>query len=388
MSDEQNNALNGLNFVKAFATAYNSSGGLSKEKVSILHMEAFLFLMAHRDQDGIPLLNLQEALGHKQAKMQRIAVALQNVGWITLKQDLQDRRQRIVHLTEKGLALFDKLSPCFSEEKNDFAYQAASKAMKANIDEKAKEREVLMGAESLLAGAPIVAKASMNVNVEAVGVEAEGLAGKVQKAEQKRQAFYLKTDLRAVLAAGQPDAGKIEVGAGYVRTDRGIVTYKVLLKRLRERTPKDELDQMADDWQQQSMADVVEYLKSASDAEYESMLTPTPKTRRGKLEAEIAHANEEIAEAEDQLRKFQKQFDSEHIFETPHLNAQWVMMQEQLRNAKHIQSLTAAELTLLDEVESLKAELRDASKTPEQKARTEALLEQQEIRDMLQDDLE
>jgi DNA-binding MarR family transcriptional regulator len=115
VSGKLHNALNGLNFVKAFYTAYNSSSGLSQEKVSILHMEAFLFLMAHQDHDGIPLLNLQEALGHAQAKMQRLAVALQKVGWITLKKDPNDGRQRIVYLTEKGLALFDQLSPCFSE---------------------------------------------------------------------------------------------------------------------------------------------------------------------------------------------------------------------------------------------------------------------------------
>lgn len=393
MSGKLHNALNGLNFVKAFYTAYNSSSGLSQEKVSILHMEAFLFLMAHQDHDGIPLLNLQEALGHAQAKMQRLAVALQKVGWITLKKDPNDGRQRIVYLTEKGLALFDQLSPCFSEEKNDFVYQTASKNMRDSIAEKALEREVLMGAENIIAGAAVVPKASMNVTVEVDGVSAkgeiEGVKGSVQSERDKNSdAFYLKADLRAVLAAGQPDAGKIEVGAGYVRTDRGIVTYKVLLKRLRERTPKAELDQMADNWQQQGMADVVEYLKSASDAEYESMLTPTPKTRRGKLEAEMANAIKEVRYAEEQLQNFHKQFDSEHMFETPSLKAQWVMMQEQLRNAKHIQSLNAAELTLLDEVETLKAELREAAKTPEQKARTEALIEQQAIRDMLQDDLE
>jgi DNA-binding MarR family transcriptional regulator len=393
VSGKLHNALNGLNFVKAFYTAYNSSSGLSQEKVSILHMEAFLFLMAHQDHDGIPLLNLQEALGHAQAKMQRLAVALQKVGWITLKKDPNDGRQRIVYLTEKGLALFDQLSPCFSEEKNDFVYQTASKNMRDSIAEKALEREVLMGAENIIAGAAVVPKASMNVTVEVDGVSAkgeiEGVKGSVQSERDKNSdAFYLKADLRAVLAAGQPDAGKIEVGAGYVRTDRGIVTYKVLLKRLRERTPKAELDQMADNWQQQGMADVVEYLKSASDAEYESMLTPTPKTRRGKLEAEMANAIKEVRYAEEQLQNFHKQFDSEHMFETPSLKAQWVMMQEQLRNAKHIQSLNAAELTLLDEVETLKAELREAAKTPEQKARTEALIEQQAIRDMLQDDLE
>jgi DNA-binding MarR family transcriptional regulator len=393
VSGKLHNALNGLNFVKAFYTAYNSSSGLSQEKVSILHMEAFLFLIANQDHDGIPLLNLQEALGHAQAKMQRLAVALQKVGWITLKKDPNDGRQRIVYLTEKGLALFDQLSPCFSEEKNDFVYQTASKNMRDSIAEKALEREVLMGAENIIAGAAVVPKASMNVTVEVDGVSAkgeiEGVKGSVQSERDKNSdAFYLKADLRAVLAAGQPDAGKIEVGAGYVRTDRGIVTYKVLLKRLRERTPKAELDQMADNWQQQGMADVVEYLKSASDAEYESMLTPTPKTRRGKLEAEMANAIKEVRYAEEQLQNFHKQFDSEHMFETPSLKAQWVMMQEQLRNAKHIQSLNAAELTLLDEVETLKAELREAAKTPEQKARTEALIEQQAIRDMLQDDLE
>ena len=392
-----NNALNGLNFVKAFYTAYNSSSGLSQEKVSILHMEAFLFLMAHQDHDGIPLLNLQEALGHAQAKMQRIAVALQKVGWINIEKDPQDGRQRIVYLTETALAIFGNVSNCFSNEKNSFTYQTVSEQMKATIAEKTSEREVMMNADNILAGAAINAKASMNVNVKVVGVGAKGAAGNVQtevsshpeyktdeasvmKREAKRQeleaAFNLKTDLRLVLEEGpRSNSGKIEVGAGYLRTDRGIVTFKVLLKRLKELSVTGKIDKKVIDI---TMEGVVLYLKTASDADYEKMLTPTPKTRRGKLEAEIANAEAEVEVAKSQLHKFIKQFDSEHIFERPHLKALWTKMQEILKNAQQILSLSEAELKVLDERDGLISELRKTARTPEEKIDVEMLIKHHE----------
>jgi DNA-binding MarR family transcriptional regulator len=375
-----NNALNGLNFVKAFYTAYNSSSGLSQEKVSILHMEAFLFLMAHQDHDGIPLLNLQEALGHAQAKMQRLAVALQKVGWITLKKDPQDGRQRIVYLTEKGLALFDQLSPCFSEEKNDFDYQAASKSMQDSIADKAAKREVLMGAEDIVASAHIASKASMNVAVEVSGVSAKGETGDAQAAseymaditkraieatqdKQKQAAleFELKTALRAVLHG---ESGKVEVGAGYVRTDRGIVTHKVLLKRLFDLHQQRAIDGRK---YPANMFGVVEYLRDASDADYEKMLTPTPKTRRGKLEAEVAKYKEEMAAAEAPIRFLEDKFGLDHIFDTPHLRGTHTKYRKEFQTASALLVFTQQELVGLDALEEMGRMLEEIpNMTPEQ----------------------
>ena len=372
MSDEQNNAFNGLNFVKAFTTAYDIGGGLlnnyNKEKVSILHMEAFLFLMAHRDQDGIPLLNLQEALGHKQAKMQRIAVALQKVGWINIEKDLQDGRQRIVYLTETALAIFGNVSNCFSNEKNSFTYQTVSEQMKATIAEKTSEREVMMNADNILAGSAINAKASMNVNVEVVGVGAKGSAGNVQTAEQKAQAIKLKTDLRAVLEDKQrSNSSKIEVGTGYIRTDRGIVTFKVLLRRLKEQfiEGKPALTKVPN----YGMTDVVDYLKSASNEAYEKMLTPTPKTRRGKLEAEIEEAKYTIAYAKKPIRSLEGQFGLDHIYETPHLLGTHRKYVQMLQLAQAELKLATQELEMLDaNDEMLKMIEEMPAPTPEQEA--------------------
>ena len=326
MDHKQTIAFNGLNYVAAFRGAFSEAN--VKERVSIEHMETFFFIMTAHNQDSLELRRLQKALGYAQAKMHRTASVLETLGWIKTQDSAADARQKDVFLTDQGHAFFDKITKSLSENEHDSIFVKRSEDMRDGIEQdkairdirtvalprpKASEKLALL-AEQIKSGTP-----SVDATVMVEGVEAKGEVGgaktqaehsaeihdayqrakineQIQKdaaiAKAKMRQDKHKAQLRDAISVLED--GPIEVGANYVKTSRGIVTFAVLLRRINNYDPT---------LKARSIAQIGLTIATMSEEDYDDLMTPSPKTKVARLEAELSTLSNRI-EATEKLGGF------------------------------------------------------------------------------------
>jgi DNA-binding MarR family transcriptional regulator len=323
LDQKQTIAFNGLNYVAAFRGAFSEAS--VKERVSIEHMETFFFMMTAHNQDGVELRRLQKALGYAQAKMHRTAAVLETLGWIITQDSAVDARQKEVFLTDKGHAFFDKIANSLSENKNDSIFVKRSEDMRDVIEEDKAIRDMrvvqLPGPDpqslknlELLAEQIKSGKPSVDATVMVEGVAAKGEAGRAKtQAEMTteiQEAYHrakideqLQKDAALAKAKARHDKhrarlrdaiavledGPIEVGANYVKTSRGIVTFAVLLRRINDYDPT---------LKARSIAQIGLTIATMSEQDYDKLMTPNPKTKLKRLEAELLDLKHRIEATE------------------------------------------------------------------------------------------
>lgn len=319
MDQKQTIAFNGLNYVAAFRGAFSEAN--VKERVSIEHMETFFFIMTAHKQDSLELRRLQKALGYAQAKMHRTAHVLETLGWIKTKDSAADARQKDVFLTDKGHAFFDKIAKSLSENEQDSIFVKRSEDMRDVIEEDKAIRDMRVSevkrpdsvsAERLgmLAAEIESGKPSVDAIALVQSVVGKGIVGKARTQEEfhariqdsyhraklhqelkrleatqrttERQEKY-KAILRRTIEARED--GPIEVGSNYVKTSRGIVTFAVLIRRCNDINPSVKA---------RSIIDIHQTIAVLSPAEYDRLMTPSPKTKLKRLEAELATLRQRI----------------------------------------------------------------------------------------------
>jgi DNA-binding MarR family transcriptional regulator len=289
-------AFNGLNFVSAFRGAFAEAN--VTERVTLEHMETFFFIMTAVEQDSIELRRLHNALGYPQAKMHRTATILEKLGWIRTRSG-EDARQKEITVTESGMAFFKKISQSLSTAENDSIFEMRSRDMREEIAQDTAIREarhasvVRLSPKDILAGKPRV-----DATVMTEGVSATGKVGKLKTQREqsdrirRRYAKYKKevsgsefiaketAKVRAELRDALEIHGEegIEVGKNYVKTSRGIVTFAVLMKR----------------FEVMSMREVAFKIATMDWPEFEIALTPTPKTKRDRLNLTIKRLKVEL----------------------------------------------------------------------------------------------
>ena len=301
LDQKQTIAFNGLNYVAAFRGAFSEAS--VKERVSIEHMETFFFMMTAHNQDGVELRRLQKALGYAQAKMHRTAAVLETLGWIITQDSAVDARQKEVFLTDKGHAFFDKIANSLSENKNDSIFVKRSEDMRDVIEEDKAIRDMRT-----------IQSSSVDATVMVQGVAAKGEAGRaktqaemtieIQEAYQRAKIDeQLQKDAALVKAKARHDKyrarlrdaiavledGPIEVGANYVKTSRGIVTFAVLLRRINDYDPT---------LKARSIAQIGLTIATMSEQDYDKLMTPSPKTKLKRLEAELLDLKHRIEATE------------------------------------------------------------------------------------------
>jgi len=313
LDQKQTIAFNGLNFVAAFRGAFSEAN--VKERVSIEHMETFFFIMTAHKQDSVELRRLQKALGYAQAKMHRTASVLETLGWITTQDSAADARQKDVFITDKGHAFFDKITKSLSEKENDSIFVKRSEDMRDDIEEDKAIRDIrdvevpatnpqkLLREMELLAEEMKSDNPSMDAIVKAQGLAAKGMVSKTKTSAQlvidlkdayQRHKIHeqIQKEAAAVRASIRQDKhrarlrdaisvledGPIEVGANYVKTSRGIVTFAVLLKRINTYDPE---------LKARSIAQIGLTIATMNERDYDRLMTPSPKTKLKRLEAEL-----------------------------------------------------------------------------------------------------
>jgi DNA-binding MarR family transcriptional regulator len=305
LDQKQTIAFNGLNYVAAFRGAFSEAS--VKERVSIEHMETFFFMMTAHNQDGVELRRLQKALGYAQAKMHRTAAVLETLGWIVTRDSAVDARQKEVFLTDKGHAFFDKIANSLSENGNDSIFVKRSEDMRDIIEEDKAIRD--MRVVQLQSGKPSV---DATVLVEGVAAKGEAGRGKTQAehsaeihdayqrakideqlqkdaALAKAKARHDKHRARLRDAIAVLEDGPIEVGANYVKTSRGIVTFAVLLRRINDYDPT---------LKARSIAQIGLTIATMSEQDYAKLMTPSPKTKLKRLEVELLDLKHRIEATE------------------------------------------------------------------------------------------
>jgi DNA-binding MarR family transcriptional regulator len=326
LDHKQTIAFNGLNYVAAFRGAFSEAN--VKERVSIEHMETFFFIVTAHNQDSLELRRLQKALGYAQAKMHRTASVLETLGWIKTKDSAADARQKDVFLTDKGHAFFDKITNSLSEKQNDSIFVKRSEDMRDVIEEDKAIRDMRvielpktdpealkrlqMLTEQIKSATP-----SMDATVMVEGVEAKGEVGRAKtQAEHSAEIHdaYQRAKINeqiqkdAAIAKARQDKhkaqlrdaisvledGPIEVGANYVKTSRGIVTFAVLLRRINAYDPT---------LKARSISQIGLTIATMSEEDYDDLMTPSPKTKVARLEAELSTLSNRI-EATEKLGGF------------------------------------------------------------------------------------
>jgi DNA-binding MarR family transcriptional regulator len=315
LDQKQTIAFNGLNYVAAFRGAFSEAN--VKERVSIEHMETFFFIMTAHKQDSVELRRLQKALGYAQAKMHRTASVLETLGWITTQDSAADARQKDVFITDKGHAFFDKITKSLSEKENDSIFVKRSEDMRDDIEEDKAIRDIrdvevtATDPQKFLEEMELLAEEIKSDNPSEDAIEkAQGIVAKakgmvsrhsatkkivvdlkdayqrhkiheqIQKDAAKARAAIRQDKHRARLrdAISVLEDGPIEVGANYVKTSRGIVTFAVLLKRINTYDPE---------LKARSIAQIGLTIATMNERDYDRLMTPSPKTKLKRLEAEL-----------------------------------------------------------------------------------------------------
>lgn len=293
MSTERETALNALDFIKGFKDAFAAAG--TNERVSTEHMEMFFFIMTSQDQAGLELRRLQKALGYAQAKMHRTVNTLEKLGWVITRNSEEDARQKKVWITEVGMMFFKRLSDCLSDQPNVGPYQkkvsdmlddieqdAAIRAATQTPERTASIRAASTGiAEEVIRAADRLEEADPTIDVKLARLNAGKVEARVVRVEPPTTEDLAR--LRDALAVNEENT--LEVGSNYVKTERGIVTFAVLMKRFRTTNLKTIAHEIA-------LMD--------SDA-YNKMLTPTPKTIKGRLEMKLKHETSRLHFLRDKL---------------------------------------------------------------------------------------
>ena len=286
-------AFNGLNFVSAFRGAFAEAN--VTERVTLEHMETFFFIMTAIDHDSVELRRLHNALGYPQAKMHRTATILEKLGWIRT-QSGEDARQKEIMVTESGMAFFKKITQSLSPTENDSIFEMRSRDMREEIARDAAIRDARNpNTPSMFPGEIKTGKPRVDATVMTEGVSAKGTVGKSKTQREhadeitSRYAKYKKevsgseslskekAKVRAELRSALEVHGEegIEVGNNYVKTSRGIVTFSVLMKRFK----------------MMSMREVAYTIATMDWPEFDEALTPTPKTKRERLELSMKRLN-------------------------------------------------------------------------------------------------
>tara|TARA_R110000796_G_scaffold120248_3_gene234388 strand:+ start:1182 stop:2234 length:1053 start_codon:yes stop_codon:yes gene_type:complete len=289
-------AYNGLNFIKMFKDAFDGSGN----RPSIEHMETLLFIGATYNPNGtttvvfsedkqeldsyglLELRHIEKQLAYPQAKMHRTAGQLQNLGYVEIKQSLDDARQKTISLTEKGMSFYKSLTDCMSDVVNDSIYETKTDEINMHLALEYSQKRTLKEME--------------------------------QDEDSMRPDWVdVKLSLKAIIF-GQFQT-EPEVGANYVKVSPnkyykgGIITFPVLLKRTRS----------AD------FNELVGKMMQMETVELALLLTPTPKT---------AWKISEDAQAE--LNSMYDKFGIAVIERTPQLHQRYGVLLAQLAKEAEI----------------------------------------------------
>ena len=243
-------AYNGLNFIKMFKDAFTDSGN----RPSIEHMETLLFIGATYNPKGVAtvvfsedkqaldsyglleLRHIEKQLVYSQAKMHRTAGQLQNLGYVEIKQSLDDARQKTISLTEKGMSFYKSLTDCMSDVQNDSIYETKTDEINMHLELEYHQKRTLKEIEQ-----------SDKDNIRPDWVD-------------------VKAGLKHIISSQFET--EPEVGANYVKVSPnkyykgGIITFPVLLKRTRS----------AD------FNELIGKMLQMEAGELAMLLTPTPKT--------------------------------------------------------------------------------------------------------------
>ena len=260
------------------------------------HMETFFFMVTARNQNNaIEMRRLQKALNYAQAKMHRTAATLETLGWINITASAEDARQKEVSITASGKEFFGKLGQFLSTEERTSTFQKRSREMYEEIQQQAQHREAvrnLYDNEAAEKSARILAEIADKAELErlnkrnAFGVipkanqevsernERKSYVNQRLKERRLEQANFIKERkasrmmLRDVIMSREETC---EIGEKYIKTERGIVTFPVLMKR----TKATDLKTLAI------------LLGRMDDEEFDRTMTPSPKTKLAARKAEL-----------------------------------------------------------------------------------------------------
>ncbi|MCG8683706.1 MAG: MarR family transcriptional regulator [Desulfobacterales bacterium] len=99
-----------------------------------LKANQFSILMASYDQDGILLTRMAKALGMERTTLTRNLAHLEKLGMISVESG-DDKRERIIRITDKGADLLEKALPLWQKAQDDIVALIGRK----------KRRELLSG---------------------------------------------------------------------------------------------------------------------------------------------------------------------------------------------------------------------------------------------------
>ena len=215
-----------INLIKINMMFQEEFAGLDV-KLQADHITVFSFICETRHAEEMTLKDLQQSLSMAQAKMHRVASALSEAGLIkTFKCD-QDGRMVRVNLSKKGCALEKEVNALLSNDNPETIFKLKSKVSK--VADRVKE-------ESLI-----------RKNLKDITLSG-GFSSR-----------------RRVITQALRDRGEtfVEVGRNYARTNRGIVTSPVLLKRAKVSS----IDQLID------------FIRNETKENYNKLMTPTQRKK-------------------------------------------------------------------------------------------------------------
>ena len=227
-----------INLIKINTMFLEQFSGVSVN-LQLDHMTVFSFICETKDYEGMTLKELQAAMSTSQAKMHRATSALQSAGLLKLVKCERDSRHVRAFLSDKGRNFAEEVSALFSPDLPDTVLELKGK-MNRIVAKVSKEKLTLDKRRETLSSSNF-------------------------------------SDRRKAISQALKDRGEtfVEVGRNYARTKRGIVSSPVLLKRSRA----------------SSIGQLIDFIRSESDDNYEVLMTPTP-TKRGKGQRKVISVNE------------------------------------------------------------------------------------------------
>lgn len=216
----QTNDLLGLMEIN---TLFQEAFAEIKTTLKTQHYTAFCFIYEASKHNEVLMKDVESFLSINQANTHRALHALKDAGLVYISEGETDSRQRCMSIAPKGTEIIRKIGDIFN---------SGHSATRTSIRRKIKE---------------ITERAAHRKKLHE--------AAQVQELSDRRR------EVAATLRDREGD-GLVEVGSNYIRTNRGSVSLSVLMKRSRAY----DIDSLK------------HYMGSASDDDYEALVTPNPKT--------------------------------------------------------------------------------------------------------------
>lgn len=210
-----------------------------KTAVRPQHIAAFGFVCEADQTEEILMKDVQNFIGGSQVSSHRALTAMEQAGLFSLERSNMDARQVRVSATPKGLRLLGMIESILKSDNS--ATQSHLRARIKEATNNAAERAKLRHASQ--------------------SDEWTGNRKSVSNILKYRESGEL-----------------VEVGSNYVKTKRGAVTLRVLMKRSKAYS----IEQMG------------KFVEKLSDAEYDAFLTPNPRTTEEREQRAVIEALEKM----------------------------------------------------------------------------------------------